>query len=394
MSSCFTVLRRNGRKRIGLLKTIHGKIITPAFGPDATRGIIKNLLPHEILDLTGNFKVTEIFDPKFDNKLFDVEFRRENDETQFLLSNTYHLMSYPGEEFIYKQGGIHKFLNWKLPVLTDSGGFQVFSLIHKSSGLHGKVTDDGAIFKNPHNGDVVLLTPEKAIEVQFKLGSDIMVVLDDCRHYRDQKELRKSVFRTIEWARRSKIKYQELLKESNVYNENHRPLLFCVIQGGIDYDLRKLCTEELIKIGFDGYGFGGWAINEKEYFPYEVLNFVANMIPEDCPRYAMGVGTPENIKLCIEFGYDLFDCVIPTRNARHGLAYTTQGQIKILNGKYKNDPTPLEKEIISKASFYTKEYIHHLFKIKDPAGGTILTIQNLKFYNYITRTHSEKIDLI
>lgn len=428
----FALLAKKGNKRLGVLHTMHGDIFTPAFGPDATRGLIKNLAPHEIFDLSGNYSPQEIYsiliNPNKKHKLLDNKERRNNNEIQFILSNTYHLRSYPGDEFIKKIGGLHEFMKWPLPILTDSGGFQVFSLIHGTKKLKGKITDDGALFNNPITGERLELTPEKAIEIQFNLGSDIMVVLDDCRHYQDTKELKKSVYRTIEWAKRCKIKFEEILKNSKAtlkeqnteltsnpriltptnsqskseqkYQNNQfknsqvsRPLLFCVVQGGIDYDLRKYCVDELIKIGFDGYGFGGWAINEKEYFPYDLLKFVAERLPEDKPRYAMGVGNPENIKQCIDFGYDLFDCVIPTRNARHGLAYTTSGEIKIKNAKFKNDKSPLDAQLKSIASNYSKGFIHHLFKIQDALGGELLTIQNLKFFNYIINqsVHTETI---
>lgn len=381
----FSLLLKKGKKRVGLIQTMHGFIYTPAFGPDATRGIIKNLLPHELIDLEGKYSFQEIQKMLIQNNsiLLDNKNRKNNNETQFILANTYHLISYPGANFFQENQNLHNLMQWPLPILTDSGGFQVFSLIHNSKNLKGKVTDDGVKFHNPKNGSIIELTPENVIEIQFMFGSDIMVVLDDCRHYQDANELKKSVYRTIEWARRSKIKYNEIIQKNKQYNESYRPLLFCVIQGGIDLNLRKFCTEELIKIGFDGYGFGGWAINEKEYFPYEILEYVANILPEDKPRYAMGVGNPNNIQACINFGYDLFDCVIPTRNARHGLAYTSEGEIKILNNKYKKDISPLDKNLKSKASSYPKQYIHHLFKIKDPAAGTLLTIHNLKYFNFL-----------
>lgn len=381
----FKLLGKIGNRRLGVLSTMHGDIFTPAFGPDATRGLIKNLAPHEILDLSGNYSANEIkkilSNKDRAHKLLHNKTRRKNHETQFILSNTYHLRSYPGDDFIKKNGGLHNFIKWPLPILTDSGGFQVFSLIHGAKNLKGKVTDDGAFFNNPITGERLELTPEKAMEIQFNLGSDIMVVLDDCRHYKDYKELKKSVYRTIEWAKRCKKRFEEIITERN-FAENHRPLLFCVVQGGIDYELREYCVNELTKIGFDGYGFGGWAINEKEYFPYDLLKFVAERLPEDKPRYAMGVGNPENMITCVNYGYDLFDCVIPSRNARHGLAYTTKGEIKIQNAIYKNDKSPLDANLPSIASNYSKEYIYHLFKIQDALGGELLTIQNLKFFNY------------
>lgn len=360
------------KKRSLEIKTPHGNIYTPAFGPDATRGVIKGVSMDEVKSLTGNFDLKN-------NKE-----RKVKGELQFLLSNTYHLTAYPGDEFIKDLGGLHKFMNWDRPILTDSGGFQVFSLIHGSKNLAGKVNEEGAFFINPIDGRKINLTPETAIDIQFNLGSDIMIVLDDCRHYMDKSELTKSVYRTIEWAKRSKLHFEKTIKVSgSKYQQENRPLLFAVVQGGIDYDLRKYCALELMKIGFDGYGFGGWAINEKEYFPYDLLEYVAKMLPEDKPRYAMGVGTPDNLTKCIAYGYDLFDCVIPTRNGRHGLGYTSTGEVRIKNQMYKKDLNLLDKNIQSLASKYPRWYLHHLFKIDDPLGGRLLTIQNLRFFNEI-----------
>jgi queuine tRNA-ribosyltransferase len=276
-------------------------------------------------------------------------------------------------------------MKWPLPILTDSGGYQAFTLIHGSPHLKGKVTDEGAFFRNPLNGDKLELTPEKAIDIQFNLGSDIMVVLDDCRHYMDHKEMEKSVYRTIEWAKRCKEHFLTNLQTrlNQKWEDSYRPQLFAVVQGGIDLDLRKMCAEKLVEIGFDGYSFGGWAINEKEYFPYEPLEYIADILPEDKPRYAMGIGTPENMEACINYGYDLFDCVIPSRNGRHGLAYTTEGVVNIKNSKYKADFSPLEPNLDSTAADYEKYYLHHLFKIKDALGGELLTIQNLQYFNYV-----------
>jgi queuine tRNA-ribosyltransferase len=422
----FELLEKKGNRRLGVLHTMHGPIYTPAFGPDATRGLIKNIAPHELFDLSGKTSAQEVNklldchsgrsdsgDPESGSSLLqttqiksnnqilsqaqddktrlrsilDNKARRLNNEIQFLLSNTYHLRSFPGDKFIKEMGGLHEFMKWPLPILTDSGGFQVFSLIHGAKNLKGKVTDDGAYFNNPVTGERLELTPENAIDIQFNLGSDIIVVLDDCRHYQDQKELKKSVYRTIEWARRCKVRFEERLETYEFKGDQSqkvkRPLLFCVVQGGIDLELRKYCVDELVKIGFDGYGFGGWAINEKEYFPFEVMKFVAERLPEDKPRYAMGVGNPENMQRCIEYGYDMFDCVIPSRNARHGLAYTTEGDIKIQNAKFKMDKTSLDPNLESIATNYSKAYIHHLFKIQDALGGELLTIQNLKYFNSI-----------
>lgn len=384
----FEILEKRGKKRLGKISTVHGDIYTPAFGPDATRGVIRNIAPHETMNLTAEIENEQITDNRI---------RRERDEIQFILTNTYHMRSFPGDEFLREMGGVHKFMKWDRPILTDSGGFQVFSLIHGAKNLKGKVTNNGAYFNNPINGERLELTPEKAIDIQFNMGSDIMVVLDDCRHYTDTKELKRSVHRTIAWANRCKARFQENLEKYGFTDWEYtaeglpefnkkRPLLFCVVQGGIDYDLRKFCAEELVKIGFDGYGFGGWAINnDQEQILYKIMEFVASILPEDKPRYAMGMGTPDNMRTLIEYGYDLFDCVIPSRNGRHGLCYTTEGIVRILNAKYKRDNSPLDPGLKSIASDYEKYYLHHLFKVGDSLGGELLTIHNLKYFNYVMR---------
>jgi len=338
-----------------IIHTLHGDIVCPAFGPDATRGVIKGLAPHDLKKLGG----------------------------QFLLSNTYHLLSYPGNKFIKNMGGLHKFMQWEQPILTDSGGYQVFSLINNAKSLKGKVDEDGATFCHPYTGEKFKLTPEKAIKIQFDFSSDIMIVLDDCRHYQDQKNLLASVHRTIAWAGRCKKQFAIEAKK-----RGFKPLLFAVIQGGFDYELRKFCTEELLKIGFDGFGFGGWAVNSDQTLPYDLFSYVRSLVPDKYPLYAMGAGTPEQICELAKRGYDLFDCAIPSRNGRHGLCYTTVGNIKITNAQYKDDPSPLDPNLKSPASDYPKFFLHHLFKIKDPLAGNLLTMHNLRYFNHILENKS------
>jgi queuine tRNA-ribosyltransferase len=391
----FEVLEKRERKRLGIIRTLHGDIYTPAFGPDATRGLVKNIAPHELYNLSGTASNLEINNNKT---------RRENNETQFLLTNTYHIRSYPGDQFINEMGGIHEFMQWPLPILTDSGGFQVFSLIHKAKSLKGKITDNGAVFNHPVTGEKLELTPEIAIDIQFNLGSDIMVVLDDPRDPDNHKEMEASVYRTIEWAKRSKKRFEEnLVKVEKGYPHLYksiqhstsikRPLLFAVVQGGNDLGLRKLCMDELEKIGFDGYGYGGYPKDNEGKFPYKTLEYIASIMPEDKPRYALGVGTPENILKCIEYGWDLFDCVIPSRNARHALCYTSAGEIKIQNSRFRMDKTPLDTKLDSIASGYPKYYLHHLFKVHDALGGELLTIHNLKYFNYLMQKPFKEIGI-
>jgi queuine tRNA-ribosyltransferase len=401
----FEILETKGKARLGKITTMHGEIYTPAFGPDATRGLVKSIAPHELENLSGRLWAHPYVGPEIRNSEVGPTQRRASNELQFLLTNTYHMRSYPGDEFIREMGGIHKFMKWDLPILTDSGGFQVFSLINNNPQLKGKITENGAIFNNPINGERLELTPEIAIDIQFNLGSDIMVVLDDPKHPTNHTEMEASVHRTIEWARRCKAQFEKKLAElqSSTFNLEpsvnqrqpetvrisdsteglNRPLLFAVIQGGNDLKLRKYCVDELEKIGFDGYGYGGYPTDDEGKFPYDTLEYLASILPENKPRYAMGVGTPENMEKLIEMGWDLFDCVIPSRNARHGLCYTTNGEVKILNSKYKSDQSPLDPNLKSIASDYPKYYLHHLFKIQDALGGELLTIHNLKYFNYV-----------
>jgi queuine tRNA-ribosyltransferase len=379
----FELLAEKNGVRQGVIHTMHGDIYTSAFGPDATRGTIKNVDPQDLKKIDPN-----------DNSQTQQK-RWQNFETQFVLTNTYHQLSYPGPEFIKEMGGLHKLMQWDRPILTDSGGFQVFSLIHakknkrnKKGQLKAFVDEEGAQFVHPYTGQRFKLTPEKAIDIQFAFGSDIMVALDDCRHFEDEENMEASVERTIRWARQCKLRFEQNLQDQYglTPGQGPRPLLFAVIQGGFSKELREYCTKELNKIGFDGFGFGGWAVNTadaKDSLPYDLMEFTANLIPKNKPRYAMGVGTPTDIKQLIPRGYDLFDCVIPSRNARHGLVYTSQGDIKITNAKFKQDTSPLDPKLNSPAAKYPKFFLHHLFKTKDPLGGNLLTLHNLKFFNYL-----------
>lgn len=400
----FEILVKRGKKRLGRISTLHGDIYTPAFGPDATRGLVKNISPEELEDLTGN----SVGDSAL-RSLQNEKDRWENDELQLILTNTYHMRSYPGDLFIKEMGGIHRFMKWNRPILTDSGGFQVFSLIHNAKNLKGKIDENGAHFRNPINGEKLELTPEIAMDIQFNLGSDLMVVLDEPTEPGEYKKMKYSVDRTLRWAARCKKRYEEnlikygyrevqnsknqepnnreTLQPVNSVKDNKikRPILFAVIQGADNLELRKYCMEKLEEIGFDGYGFGGHPQIAPGEFPYEAAEFLAHIIPENKIRYAMGVGTPENMEKCIEFGFDLFDCVIPSRNARHGVAYTTEGRLNFFNAVHKKDFSVLDPNLQSRGSAYERYYLYHLFKIQDSLGGELLTIHNLKYFNYVMR---------
>lgn len=366
--------------RKGEFRTAHGVLKTPFFMPDATRGFVKLSNISEV-EKTG---------------------------TQAMVVNTFHLYLQPGMEIIKQAGGLHRFMNWKHPLLSDSGGFQVFSLIHKGSGM-GKITDEKAEFKSPLDGSRHELTPEKSIQIQFDLGVDMMVCLDDCPPNEfSRQDVEKAVDRTIAWAARCKAEYQRQLKKRRL-SASKRPLLFGVIQGGIELDLRERCAKELVKIGFDGYGFGAKPVDKDGNFLGEVLEFTASIIPEKAIRFALGIGTPEDIVRCAMMGWDIFDCVIPTREGRHGRMFLSSEKTldKEANKIYKNRRL---SELKGKFNFYktlninnavnrqdfselnkdsqlpflknvSKAYLHHLFRLNEPLGQRLASLNNLEFYN-------------
>jgi len=344
-------MRKNRTKTI---KTNHGVVKTPFFMPDATRGLVK-LLNNKELKNTG---------------------------TSALVVNTLHLYLQPGLSVIKKAGGIHKFMNWDGALLSDSGGYQVFSLIHKDSKM-GKINDKGAIFRSPQDGTKHELTPEKSIQIQFDLDTDMMVCLDDCPPNEfGKKDLEQAVLRTIAWAKRCKIEYEKQIKKRKISKEK-RPLLFGVIQGGEDLLLRKKCALGLFDIGFDGYGFGARPVDEEGRFLSKVLEYTANLIPEDSLSFALGIGTPEDISKCTKMGWDMFDCVIPTREGRHGRLFLKKGKtINISNARFKNNFSPINKESsMEDLRQYSLAFLHHLFKISEPLGARLATLNNLEFYN-------------
>ena len=321
-----------------------------------------------------------------------------------MVVNTYHLYLEPGMETIKKVKGINNFMNWPHPLLSDSGGYQVFSLIHKNPKM-GKITDKEVIFRSPANGSLHKISPEKSIEIQFDLGVDMMVCLDDVppNDY-SQEKIEKAVERTIAWAKRCKTEYEKQLKKRKIA-EKDKPLIFGVIQGGKYVELRKHCAEELVKIGFDGYGFGARHIDADGNFMEEAVRETASFIPEDSLRFALGVGTPEDIVRCHRLGWDMFDCVIPTREGRHGRLFlwkkgsssglsapeaeSRSGQsagyfyetININNGKFKNDLSPVDKNCDCElCNNYSRAYLHHLFAVKEPLAMRLASIHNLKFY--------------
>lgn len=334
----FKVIKRSGRTRTGILATPHGKVQTPAFMSIATCGSVKSLRPEDIRNAGG----------------------------QIILSNTYHLHLTPGEDIVKKAGGIQKFMNWNGPVLTDSGGYQVFSL----SRLR-KIDPEGVSFRSHRDGKLIRLTPEKVMKIQEKIGADIVMCFDECTPFPCTKEYaKKSLELSMDWAKRCK-KAKKSAKQ----------MLFGIVQGSVFKDLRKKSAEILREIGFDGYAVGGLAVGEPAKTMYKILDSVVGELPENKPRYLMGVGTPENILEAVERGVDMFDCVLPTRNARHGLLYTSEGLLRIKNEKYKKDLSPLDKKCSCyTCKNFTRSYVRHLIHINEILGLELCSIHNIHFY--------------
>jgi len=336
----FSVISSDKFSRIGLIKTINGDIETPVFMPVGTQGTIKAAFIDDIKK-TGS---------------------------KIILGNTYHLMLRPGIKRIKSAGGLHKFMNCSLPILTDSGGFQVMSL----SKLNKIDREKGAIFNSHIDGKKIVLSPEESIKIQKILNSDIVMVMDECpKKSKDYNAIKQSMDLSLYWAKRSK----------KAFGKNPLKALFGIVQGGVFKDLRINSLNELIKIGFDGYAIGGLAVGESQKEMFKVLDDLKNHMPKDKPRYLMGVGTPSDILGAVKRGVDMFDCVLPTRSGRTGLAFTWEGRINIRNAKYKSDNTPLDKNTTNfNLNKYSKNYINHLFNTNEILGSMILTLHNINFY--------------
>ena len=347
----YTLLKteKNTKARLGKIKTNYGEYETPMFMPVGTQATVKTLAPEEL-------------------KAIDCG---------IILANTYHLWLRPGEDIIDKAGGLHKFMNWDSPILTDSGGFQVFSLAKRKD-----ISEEGVKFKNQYNGDALFLTPEKSIEIQNKLDSDIAMSFDECIGWPATYDYcKQSVERTLRWAKRGK----------DVFN-NPRQSLFGIVQGGEYEELRKHCAEELVKIGFDGYSIGGTSVGEDKPTMYKMVEMSTKYLPEDKVRYLMGVGDPIDIVENVIRGIDIFDCVSPTRLARHGHALTKYGKINLKNAKYKEDFTPISEECDCYAcKHYTKAYIKHLINAEETFGARLLSIHNINYLVNLTKELREAI---
>ena len=349
----FNVIEKNNYSRTGLIETHRGNIQTPAFMPVGTQATVKACQINDIIK-TGS---------------------------EIILSNTYHLMIRPGVDRIISAGGLHKFMNCKLPILTDSGGFQVMSL----SKLNKVDREKGAIFNSHVDGKKFILSPEESIRIQKGLDSDIVMIMDECpKKTTDYNSIRKSMDLSVYWANRSKI----------AFGLNPHKALFGIVQGGLFKDLRIKSLNELAKINFDGYAIGGLAVGESQKEMFDVLDDIKEQMPEDKPRYLMGVGTPSDILGAVKRGIDMFDCVMPTRSGRTGLAFTWNGRINIKNNRYKNDNEPLDKDCKNlDLNKYSKNYLNHLFNTNEILGSTLLTLHNINFYQELMASIRKNIRL-
>ncbi|OQY39886.1 MAG: tRNA guanosine(34) transglycosylase Tgt [Candidatus Cloacimonetes bacterium 4572_65] len=336
----YTLEAKSGNARAGQFTTPHGVIKTPIFMPVGTVGSVKTMSPEEL---------------------------KNDTQAQIILGNTYHLYLRPGHELIKKFGGLHNFIGWDRPILTDSGGFQVMSL----SGLR-KITKDGVRFQSHIDGSYHMFTPERAIEIQNALGADIIMSFDECPPYPATKDyVAKSLKTTLDWARRGK----------EFHKNSEKQALFGIVQGGVHEDLRQESAEKLIAMDFPGYSIGGLAVGELKGDMFNITKYLNPILPADKPRYLMGVGTPSDLLKNIANGVDMFDCVMPTRNARKGTIFTRNGKMIIKSARYKEDPRPIDEECRCYACRnFSRAYIRHLIKVGEVLGMRLATIHSLHFY--------------
>ena len=347
----FSVLATSGSARRGRLELAHGVVETPVFMPVGTYGAVKAMAPRELIELGA----------------------------QIVLGNTFHLWLRPGQEVVAAHGGLHRFMGWDRPILTDSGGFQVWSL-----GPLRKVAEEGVAFASPVNGDRLFLSPELSMQLQRTLDSDVVMVFDECTPYpATRDEASDSMELSLRWARRSRAEFDAL------GNPN---ALFGIVQGGMYEDLRDESLAGLAGIGFDGFAIGGLSVGEPKEEMLRVLAHVAPRLPADRPRYLMGVGTPEDLVASVAAGVDMFDCVMPTRNARNGWLFTRFGDIKIRNARYKTDTRPLDATCGCHACRnFTRGYLHHLNRVNEILGARLSTIHNLYYYHQLMTDLREAI---
>lgn len=337
--------------RVGKITTSHGPIETPVFMPVGTGGAVKTLSPLD-LDSIG---------------------------VQIILGNTYHLYLRPGDKLIAGFKGLHNFISWNKPILTDSGGFQVMSL----RGLR-KITDEGVSFRSHLDGSIHFFTPEKAVEIQRNLGADIIMTFDECPPYPATKMyIKKSMDLSLSWAQRCSDYHSKNLTDQ---------ALFGIVQGGIHEDLRKECVQRLIEIGFPGYAIGGLAVGEGKDNLYRVSSYTTSLLPKDKPRYLMGVGTPLDIITCVSHGIDMFDCVMPTRNARKGTVFTSKGKLILKAARYKEDPDPIDKNCdCYTCRTFSRAYLRHLFNTNEILALRLATLHSLYYYMELMQSIKEAI---
>jgi queuine tRNA-ribosyltransferase len=341
MAGNFSIVKRDtgSSARLGRFVTPHGVIETPAFMPVGTQGTVKAVLPRDLSEMG----------------------------CQILLGNTYHLYLRPGHELVRKLGGLHRFMGWDGPILTDSGGYQVFSLAAMR-----KISEEGARFQSHLDGSSHLLTPEKAVEIQEALGSDIAMVLDECiPHDASREYARESTERTIRWAERCQQA-----------RSRRQQMMFGIVQGGMFEDLRRWCAEEMAPMPFDGFAVGGLGVGEGEELLRSISAFTAALLPEDRPRYLMGVGRPEDMLRAVRAGFDMFDCVIPTRNGRNGTLFTSGGKISIKRAEFADDSRPLDEDCgCYTCSNFSRAYLRHLFMAGEILASQLNSLHNLYFYH-------------
>jgi queuine tRNA-ribosyltransferase len=351
MVNRFTLIKKDSRSeaRLGRLETAHGMIETPCFMPVGTQGTVKAVLPRDLKEMG----------------------------CQILLGNTYHLHVRPGAELIQELGGLHKFMGWDGPILTDSGGYQVFSL-----GAMRKLSEEGVRFQSQLNGSYHMLTPEKVVEIQEMLGSDIAMILDECiPHDADRDYVRSSTERTVRWAERC-------LRARASKDQ----LLFGIIQGGMHEDLRRWCVDKMTVLPFEGFAVGGLGVGEGETTLQAISAYTADLLPKDRPRYLMGVGRPEDIINAIRAGFDMFDCVIPTRNARNGTLFTSKGKVNIKRADFARDPRPLDElcDCYTCRNF-SRAYLRHLYMAGEILSSQLNSLHNLYFYHRLMKRCREMI---
>lgn len=346
----FELHNTDDKARRGTISFPRGTIQTPAFMPVGTYGTVKSMTPEALKGIGA----------------------------EIVLGNTFHLMLRPGTEIIQAHGDLHDFMHWDKPILTDSGGFQVFSLAKMR-----KLTEEGAHFNSPVNGAKVLLTPEYSMQIQRELGSDIVMIFDECTPYpATHTEAKESMELSLRWAKRSKTAHGESLAA-----------LFGIVQGGMHNDLREASAEGLKDIGFDGYAIGGLSVGEPMEERNDVLDGTTHLLPEDKPRYLMGVGKPEDIVESVKRGIDMFDCVIPTRNARNGFLFTQHGTVKIRNSKHQKDTRPIDEDCgCYTCQNYSRSYLRHLDKCKEMLGAHLNTIHNLYYYQELMKEIRKAIE--